>query len=149
MTTVTCAHRQKTFCIDDTLLDIVLVQPYAYCRSAKRLCLPVVHPRYPLISSCSNSFSSRSVQERRRREDPEEAKLTHDRRGRGQGPERDDIHTQPSLNDTSEHSARSEAKERKRDGSAQRQVLVAQQPHSTQHRERKLHARRIIHTRRL
>ena len=149
---VTCAHRQKTLCID-TLLDkiyVVLVQPYAYCRSAKRLCLPVVHPRYPLnVSSCSNSFSSRSVQERRRREDPEEAKLTHDRRWRGQGPERNDIHTQPSLNDASEHSARSEAKERKRDGSAQRQVLVAQQPHSTQHRERKLHARRIIHTRRL
>jgi hypothetical protein len=59
MTMVTCAHRQKTLCID-TLLDkiyVVLVQPYAYCRSAKRLCLPVVHPRYPLnVSSCSNSL---------------------------------------------------------------------------------------------
>ena len=150
MTTVTCAHRQKTFCID-TLLDIRRARTALRMLSIRETFVsPRRAPALPTqLSSCSNSFSSRSVQERRRREDPEEAKLTHDRRGRGQGPERDDIHTQPSLNDTSEHSARSEAKERKRDGSAQRQVLVAQQPHSTQHRERKLHARRIIHTRRL
>lgn len=152
MTTVTCAHRQKTFCID-TLLDMSCSYSLTHTVDLRNVfvspsCTRVTHSTLN-VSSCSNSFSSRSVQERRRREDPEEAKLTHDRRGRGQGPERNDIHTQPSLNDTSEHSARSEAKERKRDGSAQRQVLVAQQPHSTQHRERKLHARRIIHTRRL
>lgn len=103
----------------------------------RRLQLP--SPGRPL-PTCS------SIQESRRRKDPENPELAH-HSGRGRKrSERNDVNAQPTLNDTSHNSAGGKAEERERDGPAQREVLVAQEPHRAEHRERQLHAGRIIHT---
>ena len=103
--------------------------------------------RLPHSHLCRQPALTCSVQESRRRKDSEDSELAH-HSGRGRkSSERNDVNAQPTLHNTSHDSAGGKAEERERDGPAQREVLVAQEPHRAEHRERQLHAGRIIHTR--
>ena len=119
-----------------------LRSPTVVLHQRSRAAAPLATPFSPgrPLPTCS------SIQESRRRKDPENSELAH-HSGRGRKrSERNDVNAQPTLNDTSHNSAGGKAEERERDGPAQREVLVAQEPHRAEHRERQLHAGRIIHT---